>query len=112
MVGRPAQIRALDFNNFHDTRKGRFVAKSGHSAHDPRAWANIVQNRAWWITLLQWTLWGVLMLIIAGWLAKSRFRARPASEARRLVHPPSTLIIGLFALLCFLRRPCHRLERL
>src|SRR5258708_39461979 len=78
--------------------KASSVAKSGHSAHDPRAWANIVQNRAWWITLLQWTLWGVLMLIIAGWLGKSRFRARPASEARRLVHAPSTLIIGL---ICF-----------
>ena len=38
------------------------------------------------------------MLIIAGWLGKSRFRARPASEAARLVYPSSTLIIGL---ICF-----------
>ena len=72
----------------------RAVIQHMIQAHGP----NIVENRAWWITLLQWTLWGVLMLIIAGWLGKSRFRARPASEARRLVHPPSTLIIGL---ICF-----------
>ena len=57
-----------------------------------------MENRAWWITLLQWTLWGVLMLTVAGWLGKSRFRARPASEARHLVHPSSTLIIGV---ICF-----------
>jgi len=59
---------------------------------------HIVENRAWWITLLQWTLWGVLMIIVGGWLAKSRFRARPAAEAHRLVHPTSTLIVGL---VCF-----------
>ncbi len=79
--------------------KARFVAKSGHSAHDPGAHgANIMENRAWWVTLLQWMLWGVLMIIVGGWLAKSRFRARPASEARHLVHPTSTLIVGL---ICF-----------
>jgi PH (Pleckstrin Homology) domain-containing protein len=37
----------------------------------------------------------VLMAIVMGWVAPSRHRARPVSEARRLVHPPSTLIIGL-----------------
>jgi hypothetical protein len=60
-----------------------------------------MENRPWWATLLQWTLWGVLMLIVVGWLAKSRFRARPASEARRLVHPTSTLIISLICLAFF-----------
>jgi len=38
------------------------------------------------------------MFIVMGWLGRSRFRARPVSEARRLVHPPSTLVIGL---ICF-----------
>ena len=55
-------------------------------------------DRPWWITALQWTLWVVAMSIVMGWLARSRFRARPASQANRLVHPPGTLIIGL---LCF-----------
>jgi hypothetical protein len=60
-----------------------------------------MEDRAWWITVIQWTLWGVVMLIVMGWLGKSRFRARPASEARRLVHPPSTLIIGLIGFAFF-----------
>jgi hypothetical protein len=41
------------------------------------------------------------MTILGGWLAKSRFRARPASEARRLIHPPSTLIVGLVGFIFF-----------
>ena len=57
-----------------------------------------MDNRPWWITPLQWTLWAVIMSIVMGWLGRSRFRARPASQANRLVHPLSTLIIGL---LCF-----------
>jgi hypothetical protein len=35
------------------------------------------------------------MAAVMGWVAKSRNRSRPVSEKRRLVHPPSTLIIGL-----------------
>jgi len=54
-----------------------------------------LENRAWWITPLQWTLWLIVMSIVMGWLNRSRFRARPASQANRLAHPPSTLIIGL-----------------
>jgi len=57
-----------------------------------------MENRAWWITPLQWTLWVVVMSIVMGWLGRSRFRARPASQANRLAHPPGTLIVGL---LCF-----------
>src|SRR5215510_14337052 len=57
-----------------------------------------MENRAWWIVPLQATLWVVVMSIVMGWLGRSRFRPRPASQANRLVHPPSTLIIGL---LCF-----------
>ena len=47
------------------------------------------------VTALQWTLWLVVMAIVMAWLARSRLRARPASDARRLVHPPSLLIVGL-----------------
>jgi hypothetical protein len=59
-----------------------------------------MQDRAWWITALQWTAWGVVMSVVMGWLARSRARARPASQAHRLAHPPSTLIVG-FACFAF-----------
>jgi len=50
---------------------------------------------------LQWALWGLLMSLIMGWVARSRGRTRPVSDARRLQHPPSTLIIGLACFLFF-----------
>jgi hypothetical protein len=53
------------------------------------------------MTALQWTLWLVVMAIVMAWLARSRLRARPASDARRLVHPASTLIVGLVAFAFF-----------
>src|SRR6267142_1261804 len=55
-------------------------------------------ERAWWMTALQWAAWFGLMALVMGWLARSRFHARPASEARRLAYPLSTLIVGL---VCF-----------
>jgi len=55
-------------------------------------------DRPWWITALQWTLWAVVMSLVMGWLGRSRFRDRLNLDARRLEHPPSTLIIGL---MCF-----------
>jgi hypothetical protein len=36
-----------------------------------------------------------------GWVAGSRFKTRPHPDSRRLVHPPSTLIIGVVVFLCF-----------
>jgi heme/copper-type cytochrome/quinol oxidase subunit 4 len=53
-----------------------------------------MSDRPWWAIALQWTLWALLMSLVMGWLAKGRFRARPTSQARRLAHPPSTLMIG------------------
>ena len=55
-------------------------------------------EQAWWITVLQWTAWFGLMSLVMGWLARSRLRARAASDAHRLRYPPSTLIVGL---VCF-----------
>src|SRR5258705_5083436 len=55
-------------------------------------------ERAWWITALQWTAWLGLMSLVMGWLARSRFRRRPESDAHRLCYPLSTLIVGL---VCF-----------
>ena len=53
------------------------------------------------MTALQWTLWGLIMSLIMGWLSRRRFRARPTSDAHRLAHPPSTLIIGLMCFVFF-----------
>jgi hypothetical protein len=57
-----------------------------------------MSDRPWWTIVAQWTLWALVMFVVMGWLAKSRLRARPTSDARRLTHPPSTLIVGA---LCF-----------
>lgn len=46
-------------------------------------------------TVIQWTIWGIVMVIVIGWLARSRLRQRPRSESRKLVHPQSTLITGV-----------------
>ena len=54
-------------------------------------------NRVW----LQWMLWGLLMSLVMGWVARSRKRTRPAGSAQRLQHPTSTLVIGLACFLLF-----------
>lgn len=58
-------------------------------------------NSGFWAEVLHWTLWGAVMALVMGWLARSRLRARPATEARHLVHPPSTLIMGIVGLTLF-----------
>jgi len=54
-------------------------------------------NRVW----LQWMLWGLLMGLVMGWVARSRSRPRHAGSAQRLQHPLSTLVIGLACFLLF-----------
>jgi hypothetical protein len=54
-----------------------------------------MSDRGWWATALQWTLWAVILALVMGWLGRSRFRRRPVTEAGKLAHPPSTLIVGL-----------------
>jgi hypothetical protein len=51
-----------------------------------------------WTTALQWTLWALIMVLVMGWIGRSRFRVRPTAGAPTLGHPPSTLIVGL---MCF-----------
>lgn len=53
-----------------------------------------MSDRSWWTTAAQWTLWALVMFLMMDWIAKSRLRARPPSDARRLAHPPTTLILG------------------
>ncbi|MCL4800807.1 MAG: hypothetical protein KJ025_14535 [Burkholderiales bacterium] len=58
-------------------------------------------SQPWWSSALQWMLWGILMAVIMGWVARSRLRARPRADAGRLYHPPSTLVLGLVELVFF-----------
>lgn len=50
---------------------------------------------AWWIPFAQWTLGAVVMTAVMGWLSRSRLPPRPLAQARRLVRPRSTLVLGL-----------------
>jgi hypothetical protein len=65
--------------------------------HVPVLMAMTSRSESW----LQWTLWTIIMSLIMGWMARSRRQPRPAGYARRLQHPPSTLIIGLVSFLFF-----------
>ncbi len=58
-------------------------------------------EKDWWTSAVQWAIWGVLMTLIMGWMARTRLKKRPATEARRLVHPTSTLIIGVVTFVFF-----------
>jgi hypothetical protein len=58
-------------------------------------------EQSWWGPAVQWTVWGILMTLVMGWVARSRFKNRPHSDSQRLVHPPSTLIIGVVVFLFF-----------
>jgi hypothetical protein len=57
-----------------------------------------MSDRPWWLSALQWTIWGVVMAFVMGWLGRSRLRRRVQTEPGVLRHPRSTLIIGI---LCF-----------
>jgi hypothetical protein len=59
-------------------------------------------NRAWWLSAVQWAVWGVLMALIMGWLARARLRPRPAEDRHTLEHPAATLVIGLACTAFFL----------
>ena len=54
-----------------------------------------MNDRSWWLDVLQWTIWGVVMTLVMGWLGKSRLRRRAQSESGVLRHPRSTFIIGI-----------------
>jgi len=54
-----------------------------------------------WAPVLKWVLWGSIMSLVMGWVARSRLRPRPAASTLRLQHPPSTLVIGAVTFLFF-----------
>jgi hypothetical protein len=41
------------------------------------------------------------MTLVMGWVARSRLKARPPNQSNRLVHPMSTLIIGIVCFVFF-----------
>src|SRR5262245_52179168 len=58
-------------------------------------------NHSWWQPILRWAIWTIVMSLIVGWLARSRLKARRNSDTRRLIHPPTTLIIGMSGFVFF-----------
>jgi Bacterial PH domain len=56
----------------------------------------------WWIPIVQWSVWGLIMAVVMGWVARSRLGKRPVSEVQTLRHPRSTLLIGVVGALFFL----------
>jgi hypothetical protein len=58
-------------------------------------------DERWWTTPLWWVLWFLLMSLIMGWVARSRMRARPASEAGRLTHTVIIFVVGLVCVVIF-----------
>src|SRR4029077_8897864 len=89
-------------SRFHLLRRGRQRSSGRKTAtsnwmHVPLLTAMASRSDSW----LQWTLWTIIMSLIMGWVARSRRQPRAAGYARRLQHPPSTLIIGLVCFLFF-----------
>jgi hypothetical protein len=58
-------------------------------------------DQPWWVPAVQWTIWGIVMTVVMGWVAKSRLKTRSPSDLQQLIHPPSTLIIGVVVFLFF-----------
>jgi hypothetical protein len=58
-------------------------------------------SKDWWITAAQWALWGMVMSLAMGWLAKNRLKRHPNTSPRHLYHPISTLIVGLVCFVFF-----------
>jgi hypothetical protein len=48
-----------------------------------------------WQTTIQWTIWGIAMSLVMGALARSRNKVRLPMDENKLVHPRSTLILGV-----------------
>lgn len=58
-------------------------------------------GRPWWLYALQWAAWLVAMMLVAWGLARARKAARPSGTALVLVHPATTLIIGIVGIAFF-----------
>lgn len=50
---------------------------------------------------IQWTVWGLTLVAVMGWVARSWLKLRHQRLPCELRHPPSTLFIGLFGFALF-----------
>jgi hypothetical protein len=55
-----------------------------------------------WLSGIQAALVAVATGLVMGWLAKARLRQRPATETSTLMHPKSTLLLGLVPMVLLL----------
>ncbi|NOT24967.1 MAG: PH domain-containing protein [Acidobacteria bacterium] len=60
-----------------------------------------MNGRSWWELAIQWTVWAIVMTVVMGWLARSRFPRKRLDNPGALRHPTSTLVMGVVCF-CFL----------
>lgn len=58
-------------------------------------------QKEWWMTAVQWAVWGIAMTLVMGALSKSRIKQAAAIEANTLKHPRAILIIGIIGFALF-----------
>jgi Bacterial PH domain len=54
-----------------------------------------MSDRPWWAPAIQWGVWLVIMSLVMAWLARGRLHPKLTRDGQALVHPRSTIIIGL-----------------
>jgi hypothetical protein len=52
-----------------------------------------LSDRPWWITIVQWTLWGVAVAALYGWIGRARDKPRGDARAGILDVPAPLLVI-------------------
>lgn len=52
-------------------------------------------DEAFWADRAQWIIWGIVMALVMGALARSRKKVRPPAEDNTLVHPKGILVAGV-----------------
>jgi hypothetical protein len=55
----------------------------------------------WWTSIVQWTIWGIVMTLVMGWLSRGRLKSQPEDQRGQLRHPWSTALMGLVAFAFF-----------
>ncbi len=54
-----------------------------------------------WSRIIQWAIWGILMLLVMRWISRSRLQTPAGTGVCRLAYPRSIRIIGIGGLLFF-----------